>query len=617
MEENVWEENIQVNPAQASMLLTPYKNGYYIFSRATGKSFICGAVIDDNVRVMPRGVTTLAQATIGQALTKTLPSSFKMLEMLGYKRYDTKTKTGDYVVCRTPPDGWYRPYEHLMSYEHCITFSNGHCLYILTQEGNSRGPNADYNITDEALTIDKEQFDQEVAPTNRGNEHIFGKKSAHPIYKHHGNTFLSSMPYTPEQKWLLEPAAYYEEERGVRLFDVWNKIVRLQMQLIDAKIANDSGLFRDIWNETMRLRQTITPFVSKDGTLFMLASIFDNISNIGMNYIVNQYNVMDRLSFMIEILNYFIERIDSCYYQLDERHVYYNATDDSYIKDFAENSDYNWEQLAKNDDSRRDLDCNAMQPLEITCDWGSRASFMEVGQTRNYDFVTKQLTTRTVENNINEFFVHPEDDDDVMVISLMKKFVHYYRNHVKKVVHFYRDRYGDIRQASSKKTYNQTAIDYLQRNGWEVIQHVHQGIEPPQHDKYLLWGFILTEKDERFPIKRFNGTKCKYTLISMNNTRVIEREGKFAKDKRSERNQSVLPEEATHFGDAVDKRMWTKYGHLLKSNYGFVDARVYVCVTYCGYLTERHSRRSVGILSHSSRRTAPTPPPCRHISLHY
>jgi len=108
-----------------------------------------------------------------------------------------------------------------------------------------------------------------------------------------------------------------------------------------------------------------------------------------------------------------------------------------------------------------------------------------------------------------------------------------------------------------------------------VEQHTHAGMEPPQHDKYLLWASILAEKDERFPKKRFNGSKCKYTLISMNNTRVIEdREGRFAKDKRSERNQSVLPEEATHFGDAVDKRVWTKYGHLLRQAYGFVDARI-------------------------------------------
>jgi hypothetical protein len=60
-----------------------------------------------------------------------------------------------------------------------------------------------------------------------------------------------------------------------------------------------------------------------------------------------------------------------------------------------------------------------------------------------------------------------------------------------------------------------------------------------------------------------NGKNCKYTIISMNNTRVIEKNGKFEKDKSSERKKSVLPEEATHFGDAVDKRFWTKYGEIL------------------------------------------------------
>lgn len=575
MEESVWEEIIQVNAAQAAFIIQPYKNGYVIYSRATGKSFIVGSVIDDNVRQMPRGVTTLAQATYGQALTKTLPSSFKMLEMLGYKRWDPKTKIGDYVVCRTPPDGWYRPYEHLMSYEHCITFSNGHCLYILTQDGNSRGPNADYNITDEALTLNKQQFDQEVAPTNRGNEHIFGKKSPNPILKHHGNTFLSSMPYTPEQKWLLEPAKYYEEERGIRLFDVWNKIVRLQMQLIDAKMNNDVKLFKEIWNETIRLRQTITPFVSKDGTLFILGSIFDNIANVGMNYICNQYKVMDKLSFMIEILNYMVEKIDSCYYQLDERHIYYNATNDSFIQDFAENNNYDWKSLANNNDSRRDLDCAPNQPIEITCDWGSSASFMEVAQSRSFDFVTKQLSKDPIDNNINEFFVKRDEEDDIMINALIDKFCNYYQHHINKTAIYYRDKYGDAHRANNKKTYNQIAVERMEKHGWIVEQRTHAGIEPPQHDKYLLWANILAEKDERYPKKRFNGSKCKYTLISMNNTRVIEdSQGKFTKDKRSERNHAILPEEATHFGDCVDKRIWTKYNGLLKSSGNFVDVRI-------------------------------------------
>ena len=568
----MWEENLNINPAQLAFWMMPAKNKYAIYSRGTGKSVMVGMEIDENVRIMPRGVTTLAQATYGQALTKTLPSSFKMLEQLGYKKYDSNTKQGDYVVCRKPPEGWYLPFEHLLSFEHCITFSNGHTLYILTQDGNSRGPNADYNITDEALTIDKEQFDQEVAPTNRGNEHIFGRLSPKPIYKHHGNTFVSSMPYEANQKWLLEPAKYYEEERGIRLFEVWNQIVKLQLQLIDAKLQNDKSLFREIWNETVRLRRTIQPFVSKDGTLFILASIFDNVANVGMSYILNQYAVMDKLTFMVEILNYVIDKIDHCYYQLDERHKYWNATNDDFIRDFAENSDFNWTELADTD-SRMDADCNPNQPLEICFDWGSAASFMEVAQETTFDFNTKVLHNdgRIVDNTINEFFVHNDDTNDTMVNALIDKFLHYYRYHARKVVKFYRDRYGDHRSASNKRSYNEIAIQRLIKNGWEVEQHAHRGQEPPQHDKYLLWASILAETDPRYPLKRFNASKCKHILISMNNTRVVTREGKFTKDKRAERNDSILPEDATHFGDVVDKRIWTKYGDLLRQNDWFVD----------------------------------------------
>ena len=67
---------------------------------------------------------------------------------------------------------------------------------------------------------------------------------------------------------------------------------------------------------------------------------------------------------------------------------------------------------------------------------------------------------------------------------------------------------------------------------------------------------------------------CKYTLISMNNIKVVDKDGKFDKDKSFERKRSILPEEATHFGDAADKRIWTKYSNLLtrRSNI-FVDAR--------------------------------------------
>ena len=143
-----WEEQVRVNPAQMAFMLLQAKNKYAIFSRGTGKSYIAATEVDENVRLMPRGITSLTQATIGQALTKTLPSTFKMLESLGYKKYNYNTHTGDYVICRQPPEGFLQPLEHIMNFDHCITFSNGHLLYILTQEGISRGPSVDFNITE-------------------------------------------------------------------------------------------------------------------------------------------------------------------------------------------------------------------------------------------------------------------------------------------------------------------------------------------------------------------------------------------------------------------------------------------------------------------------------------
>lgn len=573
--ESYWEEEVSVNSFQLVAMYLRAKFKVLLAGRGTGKSYVNGADLDENIRLMPRGITTNTQKTLGQALTKTLPSTFKFMEYLGYEKYNPRTKRGDYVVCQKPPAHFYTPHEKLMSFDYVISFSNGHALYILSQEAGARGPNADYNITDEAITIDKVKFDQEASATNRGNEEMFGFKSQAPILKHHGSTFTSSMCYTPEQKWLSEFGSYYEKEAGIRIFEIWNKIVNLQLQLIKAKIEQDVTAAVELYKESIRLRKQITPFVSKDGILFMLANAFDNLHNVGMSYIINQYKTMDLLTFMIEMLNYYIEKVANCYYAIDERHVYYNADNSDFIRELADNNDFNWKELEKRD-CRYDADCSLSMPLDITPDWGSKISLIEVGQERAYDFVTKAIGVRC-DNTINEFFVKQGDEaQDTMINMLMDKFSDYYRFHKTKDVIFTIDTYGDIKLANSKKTYNEHAIARLRRNNWNVTIRRHPGKEPPQAKKWLLWQYMLKETDSRLPKKRFNGTNCKYILISMNNTAVLDSTtGKIEKDKRSEARSSVLPEEATHFGDAVDKRMWTKYGYLLdNSAHSFVDNRM-------------------------------------------
>jgi len=567
-------ELIELNRPQQLSVLSKAKSEVNIHGRGTGKSYIIGWEMNRIIRSMPRSVTSITGRTFGQIYTRTLPSTLKFLEKLGYE------KDKDFIIGGKPPKRLHfqEPYEKVTQYDNFISFSNGTGFLMLSQEraGSSRGPNLDREIVDEALTLNKQRYDEEVSPANRGNEDIWGFRvdPGKRVLQHHGFRYVSSMPYTAEQKWLLKFGDYYQSEENILIFEIWNNIVKLQLQLIDAFKDNNTGLFKDIWNETVRLKMKITPFVSKEGILFTLANAFDNIKNLGFSYIVREYEKQNLLTFMIEILNWIIDQVEDCYYHLDNQvHIYYNAYNDDLIRGIAENSNWDISQL-ENENSQFDLDCDPGKPLEIVPDWGSKIALFSIGQERSYNFVTKIV--ESTDCTINEFFVK-SDTPGVMIDDLVDKVCAYYSLHPNKEVIYFRDRYGDSRQPNIKnsKTYNDQAIERFKKNGWNVESRVHKGMEPPQHDKYLLWMNILKGKDPQYPKFIINGRKCKYTLISMNNTRVIDRNGKFEKDKTSEKKNSILPEEATHFGDAVDKRIWTKYGHLINLNQStFVSPRV-------------------------------------------
>lgn len=566
-------ELIRLNKVQQTSVILAPKNEVDVWGRGTGKSFLVGWDVNTGIRMMPRGIFAVTGQTYGQLLTRTLPSTFKFLENLGYKKDEGKQNPGNYVICRRPPAHFMDPLEKLMKWDNIISFSGGNALLLLSQDrqGSSRGPNVEYEILDEAITINKQRYDEETSPTNRGNDELWGLKSKNPIPFHHGFHYVSSMPYTADQKWILDFGKYYEEA-GIRIFDIWNRVIRIQLQIIEAARSDNKKEFKDLWNETIRLKKQITPFVSKTGTLFTLSNAFDNLENVGFSYILREYEKQTLMTFLVEIMNMILDKVEDCYYHIDDqKHIYYHAINSSFIRDYAENTNWDFKKLGT-PDSRFDLDCDAHSPLEISFDWGSSISLISVGQEKSWDFAANRKD-RT-DNFINEFYVKPNTSSKVMIDELIDDFCDYYKHHINKMVLFYHDRYGDNKLPNTSKSFNEQAADRLNHNGWNVSHKLHRGQEPPHHDKYLLWGNILKESDPRYPRVRFNGDKCRYTLISMNNTQVIEKAGKFEKDKTSERRGSgVLPEEATHFGDAVDKRIWTKYGKRLLTGSTFVPAR--------------------------------------------
>ena len=565
--------NVTATKSQMLGLMLNPKYQVSVEGRGTGKSFDIGFCMDKIIRAMPRSITAITGKTYGQLLTNTLPSSLKLLSKMGY------VKDGNFVVGKRPPSWFITPYEQINRYDNIISFSNGACFALISQseKGSGRGKNIDFEIMDEALTIDKEQYDYEVSPANRGNNEYFGPHSENPVSFHHGFKYSTSMPPTKTGRWVLDYAKYYEDEKGINLFSIWNRIVKMQIELLK---IDDPVQFKDAWNEIVRLKKRITPFVSKDGLMFTCSNAFDNIENLGLSYIRREYQKQPYLTFLIEVMNYLFDKVEDCFYAINEqKQIYYNYDQSALIMEMARESNYDYKPEDILTSSVYDRDCNPSVPLEIVPDWGSAISLFSVSQTRNFDFVANKTTQQQVHNIINEFFVKPDGNSNILIKELCGKFSDYYKRHTCRELHYYKDKYGDSRNPNivRSKTYNELAVEYLTNAGWIVIEHEHPGNEPPQSDKYILINSILKEDNHDLPLFRINGSKCRYTLISMNNAMLKEYDGQLKKDKSSERRGSgVLPEEATHFSDAVDKIIWTKYRGGLPSNSAgdFVPVRV-------------------------------------------
>lgn len=564
--------NIQVNRAQLTDTLLMPRNVIHVDGRATGKSWMHGKHIDSCVRKMPRSVCGMVFKTYGMGYTGTFQSMLAALEKFGYVR------DGNYVVNKKPPAGFLTSYSPVEKYENTISFANGTKFVMFSQaeKGSMRGANCDSLMADEIINLDEEQLKKESIPTNRGNLEHFGKGAHHSSHLHHGLFFTTSMPYTKNGRWILKYGDYYEKEYGIRLFDIWNKVVSMQLQLLDCENAKE---FAQCWNEIENLRSQIVPRVSSDGTLFVMSNAFDNIGNVGLKYIRDMRKSLTDVEFLTEGMNYYINKVEGCFYSINtEKQVYYNALDDSEVMLRAGADGFSGTATWYDDPAlQRDYDPEA--PLEIAPDWGAQISLFVMCQTRHHDIMfTRQGAIPILEKGardyvfqIDEFFCKPNGTKNALINELCDKICTRYKNHRNKVIYYYRDRYGDTRNPNvvDSRSYNEQAVARLKENGWKVITKVHKGNEPNMSKKYLLWANILEEKED-YPVRfRINGQRCKYTLISMNNAQVIQVGNKFEKDKSSEKSKSgVLPEEATHFSDAIDKLIYTKYEDGYKADKG-------------------------------------------------
>lgn len=546
-------ETLNFNKPQQRIVVQQPSEATSVWPRGTGKSFIIAWIMHCAVRMMPRSAWALAGESYKQILTRTLPGTVAALGKLGYA-YER-----DFYIRKKPPASakFKRPYEAPLSYDNFLIFRNGTGFHLASLDpggGSVRGLNTDGIISDESLLISgkkKEKFTSEILATNRGN----GRYFQHVPF-HHGVFHFSSMPTSKESSWLLESSEYYQDSkyyrdlgRGFR--EIRNEIIELQLKFVQNK--NTEYRLR-LWEQIAALKKQLRFFKSEEGILYSEADIFDNIHNVGIKFIEQQYRDLTDFMFLTEILNKFFDTIEGGFYAHLDRytHGYRDSFDNGYLSD----QEYGSENL-RSLDSRMDGDVLRTQPLRIAVDWGSKINCLTVTQH------LKSLNELRFLKNM--YVKRPK-----LLDHLAADFCEYYRYHGDKTVFFAYDHTGNSQMANSDLTYAEQFAKILRKNGWSV--RMAPKFAPPTHqEKYLLVNRILREHDPSYPKLRFNLENCKETVVSMEQAPARDVPGKgITKDKSSERS-SMPQEEATHLSDTVDIHVVSLFADFLEEAPGFVD----------------------------------------------
>jgi len=376
-----------------------------VASRATGKSNDKGMRQITYQKAFPRGTGVMAGATYAQLLTITLTPLLGFLEKNGYYR-------DEHYVLGTPPEDWPNPYELPADFSRAISFKNGYLLHLSSQDrvGGNRGRNVDVVSADEVLTLNKQKFEDETLASNRGNLKYFGNH-----HLHHGFDLHTSMPVGSESQWILDYAKYYLED-GYDIWHFWNRLCHLYLEFI--RNDGDAKLQRDILEEIKIARKDINFYVyrgkdkKRQGLLFTLFNVFDNIQNVGIDYVMMMYSQMTELSFRLEILNERILQVLDGFYKINTAIHTYAKYNDSFVDKISIDA-------IPMRSSLWDGDVNELKALDLSIDYGdANITALSVSQEVN-SMEYRYLKSMYVK--------HPKTLEDVL-----KDFCDYYAFHKNK-----------------------------------------------------------------------------------------------------------------------------------------------------------------------------------------
>ena len=500
-----------------------------VAGRRTGKTdSIAAPFVLRNMQRMPGSTGGIVVPTFKHGLTNTLPGLFAAWKRWGYIR------GVHYVIGRRPPKTFARPIIEPAEFEHVISFYNGSCAVIISQDrpGSSNSLTLSWLLIDEAKFIDYNRLKDETFPANGGIKSHFGKHSCN-----HSILILSDMPQTQKGSWFL----HYKEKMDVEViraieglvYDIW----RLKERMKELKASGQE--IPRAWIYQLRHKDRQLNQLRSVATYYKEYSSIENLQLLGENYIRQMKRDLTPLTFQTSIL---CQRIgiakDGFYSSMRERHKY-DASNFEYLDEIAqsfyEDCDGQCSKVNGQLDCRADRDCNPLAPICIGMDYNANINWIVAGQPSG-----RRL------NVLKSFYVKFERK----LPALIDDFCQYYSFHQNKTVIFYYDTTAlGSNYAVNEQDFRWVIIHEFERHGWSVID-VYLG-NPMRHDeKYLLINQAFAGKQRLMPF--FNRQNNDDLILAIQAAGVARGRNGFHKNKAGEKLAETEEDLLEHRTDGTD-----------------------------------------------------------------
>ena len=520
------QKQVYFNKPQRLTQLIAANTTVIVAGRRTGKTdSIAAPFVLRNVQRMPGSTAGVVVPTFKHGLRNTLPGLLAAWKRWGY------INGLHYVVGRKPPKSFARPIIEPNDYEHVISFYNGSCAVIISQDrpGSSNSLTLSWLLVDEAKFIDYQKLKDETLPANGGIKSHFGKHSCN-----HSIMILSDMPQTQKGSWFL----HYRDKMDAEListiegtvYEIWRVKERIRSLRASGQPVPDylQGHLRRLDTALNKMRSV--------AVYYREYSSIENLQLLGENYIKQMKRDLTPLTFQTSIL---CQRIgiakDGFYSSMREGHKYYASNFSQLDELFRSSLVISNGEVCANLDATCDTDVDPDAPLCIGMDYNANINWIVAGQPRD-----RRL------NIVKSFYVKFERK----IPALIDDFCAYYRNHRNKTVIYYYDATAlNSNYAVNEQDLRWWVIHELERHGW-TVEAVYLG-NPMRHDeKYLLINQAFAGRQRLMPF--FNHTNNEDLILAIQAAGVSRGRNGLRKDKAGEELAETEEDLLEHRTDGTD-----------------------------------------------------------------